>query len=117
MRSRLPLVLIGVAMLAVVGLIATMAADERDLAFTLGVRPDQVAVVLQSGSEACQRPIDVSADATSVEFQVGTYRRPGEPIEVTVRDASGLVGSARLRGGYPDNSRLRTRVGEISGSR
>jgi hypothetical protein len=113
MRSRGPLVLIALAVLAVIGLIAIMATDKRDLAFTLGVRPTQVATVLRPGSEACQRPIDVSSEADSVEFQVGTYRRPGEPLEVMVRNASGRIGSARVPGGYADNSRLRVRVGEI----
>jgi hypothetical protein len=114
MRSRGPLVLIAVALFAVVALVVVMATDKRDLAFTLGVRPTQVATVLRSGNQACQRPIDVSSDADSVEFQIGTFRRPGEPIEVTVRNASGPVGSARLPGGYPDNSRQRVRVGEIA---
>jgi hypothetical protein len=106
-------VLIGIATLAVIGLIATMATDERGLAFTLGVRPTQVATVLKAGGEACQRPIDVSADADSVEFQVGTFHRPGPPIEVAVRNASGSIGNARAPGGYHDNSRQRVRVGEI----
>jgi hypothetical protein len=108
------LVLIGVAVLAAIGLIAIMAADKRDLAFTLGVRPTQVATVLRPGNEACQRPIDVSSDADTVEFQVGTFRRPGEPLEVTVRNASGLIGSARVPGGYPDNARQFARVSEIT---
>lgn len=118
MRSRAPLVLIGVAALAVFALIATMATDERGLAFTLGVRPTQVATVLKAGDEACQRPIDVSADADAVEFQVGTFRRPGPPLDVAVREASGPLGTAHVPGGYPDNSRQRVRVGEIkSGER
>jgi hypothetical protein len=113
MRNRWLLALAGTAVLAVVGLIVTMATDERGLAFTLGVRATQVATVLKAGDEACQRPIDVPADADSVEFQVGTFHRPGQPIEITVRSASGLLGNGRLPGGYPDNSRQSVKVDGI----
>jgi hypothetical protein len=112
MRSRWPLIFAGAVALALVGLLATMTTDKRGLAFTLGVQPQQVAAVLKTEQEVCQRPIDVSADAASVEFEAGTFGRPGPPLRTTVR-TDGESWSAVLPGGYPDNSRQRVRVGGI----
>jgi hypothetical protein len=105
MRSRWALT--AVVALAIAGLVLTMATDERYLAFTLGVRPLQVAAVLDPGHEACQRPILVSAPAASVQFQAGS-KTEGPPLVITVRSQSGPSGEARLPGG--DRGILRPRV-------
>lgn len=81
-------------------------SDERDLAFTLGVRPSLVAAEIPPGAEGCQRPVPVSEPFTGVRTQLGTYERPGPPLELTVRDARGSAVLARgdLARGYPDVS-------------
>jgi hypothetical protein len=101
---RLPLIAFAaVFVLGVVGLLAVAALDERRLAFTLGVQPAQVAVVLQPGDIACQGPIDVPADADSVKFEVGTFGAPGPRLEVlTPRGEAGGRGS--VPGGYRDRA-------------
>jgi hypothetical protein len=99
--------------LAIAGLAVTMASDDRPEAFTLGVVPREVAAVLRSGEQVCQLPINVPADAAAAGLQIGTYRHPGQPLELTVRSRSGVSGRARLKGGYPDNSKQRARVGGI----
>ena len=71
-----------VAAAALAGLVVVAITDDRELAFTLGVRPTQVAAVVEPGKRACQRPLDVSADARSVRFQVGTYGKPGPELAV-----------------------------------
>jgi hypothetical protein len=90
-----------VAAAAVAGLAVVAITDDRELAFTLGVRPTQVAAVIEPGKRACQRPIDVSADARSVRFQVGTFREAGPELAVDAgagtRRAAGVV-----PGGYGD---------------
>jgi hypothetical protein len=70
---------------------------------------------LKPGEEACQRPIDVPTNAALVEFQVGTFRRPGPPLETTVRPEAGPAASATLAGGYADNSLQQAKVGGIEG--
>jgi hypothetical protein len=90
-----------VAVAALVGLAAVALTDDRELAFTLGVRPTQVAALVEPGKRACQRPLDVSADARSVRFQVGTFRRAGPPL--TVDAGSGIQrATGPLPGGYGD---------------
>jgi hypothetical protein len=98
--------------LAIIGLAAMLATDDRDLAYTLGVRPLQVAAVLNPGQEACQRPILVSAPADSVEFQVGS-KTAGPPLDVAVRSQSGAPGEARVPGGYRGTARERVQVSGI----
>lgn len=102
---RAALIVLGVAfVLGVVGLLAAAALDERRLAFTLGVQATQVAAVLEPGDAACQGPIDVSADARSVKFPVGTFRAPGPELQVLTRTAGGIAGRASVLAGYGDGA-------------
>jgi hypothetical protein len=80
-------------------------ARDTPLAFTLGVTDAGPLVKLGPGETACQRPISVPAGGAfdRIAFTLGTYRRPGPPVEVTVRDAGGrVVASGHVAGGYPD---------------
>ena len=113
MRNRRVIALAAIAVLAIAGLGLVMSRDKRVLAFTLGVRATNVAAVVKPGEEACQRPIDASASASSVELQIGTFHRPGPPLELSVHTAGGPAGKGALRGGYPDNSRPRVNVAGI----
>jgi len=94
------------------------------LAFTLGVTNDGVAVAVPPGHSVCQRPIAVPPHGSfdRVRFSLGTYFRPGPPIRLRVLDDTGgqVLGSALLRGGYPDIARAPVhtlRVGEIDTGR
>ncbi|HZO59469.1 MAG TPA: hypothetical protein VFB51_07250 [Solirubrobacterales bacterium] len=93
--------LAAVAACAVVGLLAVALTDDRDLAFTLGVQASQPAAVIGRGDAACQFPIDASAKARSVKVKVGTYRRPGPPLEFRV-STSGEPAAGALPAGYRD---------------
>jgi hypothetical protein len=81
--------------------------DDRDIAFTLSVTPDLVAAELEPGDTTCQNPVAVAEAFDGVRFQVGTYHRPGPPLEVMVRrrGSPGPIASGRLAGGYPDISK------------
>jgi hypothetical protein len=92
-----------VAAAALAGLAGVAITDDRELAFTLGVRPTQVAAVVDPGERACQRPLDVSADARSVRFQVGTFRKTGPELEVEAGAGTSRATGA-LPGGYGDVS-------------
>jgi hypothetical protein len=120
MRRRPELVtLTAVAVcLAALLLIGLTSGDDR--AFTLGVVPAAAVAPLERGDRACQERIDASEVFSAVEVQIGTYRRPGTPLEVTVHEAQGtgrLLGRGRLAGGYPDVSKLPIPVGRIDGER
>jgi hypothetical protein len=55
--------------------------------------------------EACQGPLSPPAEAFDrVVISLGTYGKPGQPVEVSVRDAASrrVLSSGRLAGGYPD---------------
>jgi hypothetical protein len=101
---------VGVALLVLAGIALT---DRRDEAFTLGVTPAAVAAELDPGARACQEGIDVPSSFSTIEVQVGTFERPGEPLTVTVHEENGtgsLLARGALAGGYPDISRPRVPV-------
>ena len=108
-----------VAVLALAALLVTTIADDRRLAFTLGVQPAQPVDVLEPGEQACQAPIDVPADADIVQFPVRTEGGAGPPLVVSVRDvaARSTLGRARVAGGYPDGSTVAARVGGLEEGR
>jgi hypothetical protein len=98
--------------IAVAGLIVASLAISRPEAFTLGVSPS-LAVKLKATTTICQGPIAVPEDSAfdGVTFQLGTERRPGPALAVTVREAASRgdalalgpeLASGRLAPGYPD---------------
>jgi hypothetical protein len=116
MRDRPQLTLAAVVAAGLAVLIVVALTDKRDEAFTLGVRPAGVAAELRPGNRACEERIEVPEDFSSIELQIGTYRRPGAPLEVSVRERSAAgpeLGRGSLQGGYPDVSRARIGVGQI----
>jgi hypothetical protein len=120
MRDRPQLTLVAVVAVGLLVLIGVGLTDRSDEAFTLGVRPAGVAAELRPGDRACQERIEVPEDFSSVALQIGTFRRPGVPLEVDVseRTAAGPeLRSGSLDGGYPDVSRQRVEVGEIDAGR
>jgi hypothetical protein len=101
-----------------VGLLATAVTDKRDLAFTLGVRPGQVAAVVPSQESACQSPIYVPTDADRVRLQVGTFGRPGPPLTISARSVQdgALVAAGKVHGGYGDVSTVDAPAGLPEGA-
>jgi len=94
---------------AVAGLIvafAAVAGDNRNTAFTLGVTPGLSAAELRPGAEACQTPIAVAEAFDGVRMQVGTYKRQGSPLAVSIRrpDSGRAIAAGRIPGGYADVS-------------
>jgi hypothetical protein len=112
-----------VALCAAGTLLVVTLALTRDttLAFTLGVTNVAPFVRVEPGQTACQRPISVPTGGAfdRIAFTLGTYRRTGPPVDVTVRDAGGrVVARGRLAGGYPDitaQPRHSVSVGRVGG--
>ena len=74
-------------------------ASESTVAFTVGPGPTPVATIVPPRLEVCQTPIEVLADTDAVTFWIRA-KRPGTPLEVTVRDPRGRpLGSDRVRTG------------------
>lgn len=115
--------LLGLAAAVLAGLVAVLAVaarDDRELAFTLGVRPVKTVARLAPGQRACQSSLFVQKSFRGVGFEVGPAGGDGVPIDVTVRRGGSLLASGRLWRGYPAPSmqdvRLdRTVPGEIEG--
>jgi hypothetical protein len=105
LRSRAPLLLLGLCAAGAVALVLAAGADERRLAFALNVRPERPVAVAAPGQEACQRGIESSAPFQSVGLLLGTYARPGPPLDVTARrtGARTVLASGRLPAGAADN--------------
>jgi hypothetical protein len=94
---------------AVAGLIvafAVVAGESRNTAFTLGVAPGLPAAELRPGAEVCQTPVAVAEAFDGVRMQVGTYRRQGPPLAVSIRKPDGgrVLAAGRIPGGYADVS-------------
>jgi hypothetical protein len=108
MRSA-RLVVLGVTVAGVLALGLVAVLQRTSLAFTLGVARAAAVARLAPGEQACQRPIDVPSGAAfdRVALGVGTYGRPGSPLRLTVRAASGgrALATGALAGGYPDVAR------------
>jgi hypothetical protein len=112
------LAFVATAALGIIALLAISIAEERDLAFTLGVQPAEVAAVAKPGQTVCQGPVYVPADASAVTFEAAASGTPGPPIMVTVRGAGGQVlGSGVVPAGYSGRSNLRVAVGGIAEGR
>src|SRR3954463_14778053 len=60
-------------------------------------------VNVQPRGGMCMSDLVVSAQSRSMRFAVGTYRRPGPGLRVSIK-APGYSSSARVRPGYADNS-------------
>ena len=102
-RARLLLVALCAAGTLLVMVLAL--TRETSLAFTLGVRNAAPIVTLKPGESACQRPISVPGGAgfDRIAVTLGTFRRPGPPLDISVRAENGRVLSrGHLAGGYPD---------------
>jgi hypothetical protein len=106
---------------ACVGVAAAVIVGTRDsplpLAATLGVVPQEVAVSIPPGQQACQTPIDLSASFASVQINVGTYRHLGPPLTVITRRVGQpvVLSVGRLSSGYPDNSTQTVQVKPVGG--
>lgn len=113
------MVALAVALVAGLGLLAKTATEEREAVYGLGVPSFTVAAKLEAGKRTCQEPIELPVKANSVVFPVATDGRPGEPLDVTVRTASGRVlGAGSVAPGYldgtPQTARLSRAVGPAS---
>jgi hypothetical protein len=104
MRSRrtLAAVVAGVAALAL--LVVLAATQESRLVYTIGAAPAGPVAQPGPGEEACQAPIAPPAEPFDrVVVSLGTFGRPGEPVEVLIRSRSQeVLARGRLDGGYPD---------------
>ena len=107
---------LGLALLVgtMVVLVAALV-DDRQQAFTLGVRPLAVAVRMPPGTEACQLPVDVSTDFSAVRFRVSTQGGPPGPLITSVRDVRDgrALGTAKIAGSYRDGGFVNARVGTV----
>lgn len=114
MRSAALFALVAVVALGVAGIALAASADERRLAFTLGVAPEDAVAPLPPGGGVCQAPIDSSAPFRLVAFEVDFRERPS-PLVVRVRDlAKGRrLGVGRLAPTYADGSMSEVDVGPV----
>lgn len=98
-------VLAALVLAGVIGLVAAALLNERSQAFTLGVAP-ATGTKVKPRQTACQQPITVPADGAfdGITVAVGTKRRAGPPLDVSVRGVvpsdNKLYASGTLSAGY-----------------
>lgn len=112
-RPGLWLLLAVALTLVAVGAVASVRTTE--MAFTLGVSPDDQAVALYGSREACQQPIDVPVAFRTVGFVAAADEPSGPPLSVEVR---AFPDGRRLGGGvfddqYADEAAQSVAVGDI----
>jgi hypothetical protein len=116
MRRRAVIAFGLVVLVAALAATVLGATERRTLAFTLSVPPQAGLIVLHPSQRACQRPISVAAGFDAVQPQLGTFRRSGPALAVTVERTSGQVlAQGRLAGGYADVARPSIPVGHVPG--
>ncbi|MCW2951653.1 MAG: hypothetical protein JWQ48_823 [Conexibacter sp.] len=110
MLAFLAVALAAGAVLAIVG-----ATERRTLAFTLGVPSYAAVATLKPGQTVCQEPIAIASGFDDVAFHVGTFARTGQPIEVSVLQATtrAPLGRGVLAAGYGDGARPLVAVGHV----
>src|SRR4051794_8841893 len=97
MRSAVGL-LVGLCVGGLVAIVVLATGSDHPQAFTLGVGPAAPVVTLQPGDRACQAPIAIpgtAADFDSVVVALGTFRRPGSEVALSIEPAGGGPAIAR----------------------
>ena len=117
MRSRASTWFAAAAAACVLVAVAVLVADDRELAFTLGVPAEAAVVTLERGQQVCQGPIDVPVDAARVRLGLGAPRDPGAPVDLLARPAAGerVLGRARVLGGDGGRVVTRTAIAGVTG--
>ena len=89
-------------------LVVLAVTRDSPLVYTIGSGAAAPSAPLKAGEEACQGPLSPPAEAFDrVVLSLGTYGKPGQPVDVLVRDAASrrVLSRGRLAGGYPDIAR------------
>ena len=110
---------VAICLVAAAAVAVAAAQDERVLAFTLGVSASRVAAPVEPHEVGCQQPVEVAEEFDRLVFLIGTYAEPGPELVVTVRDVdrSEPLASARLAGGYEDNTHQGVRIDGVPAGR
>jgi hypothetical protein len=97
-------VVAALGLILVVLLVGGLTTQSR-LVATVGVLPVFPVAPLAAGNEVCQTPIGLADPVERVRFNIGTFGRPGPPLEVTVHPAnSGIdLGHGRVAAGWIDD--------------
>lgn len=116
---RLWLVAVALGVVAVGSLLLAAILVKRSESFSLGVAPAAPVAEIQPDSTVCQGPIAVPAAFDRVALTLGTFMRPGQALDIRVRDAGSAktLASGRLPRGYADNSEQQVRVGHVGRGR
>lgn len=106
---------LGVLAIGLLCLTASLAT--RTQSFTLGVTPSAPVAELRADETLCQGPIDVIDHFERVTLTLGTFMRPGPPLDVRVRDAATreVLATGHLAAGYADNTEQQVEVGRVGG--
>jgi hypothetical protein len=103
MRNRIALVILLPFLLGVGAMLIRASSDERPFQQVLGVFVLQSVATLGPGHIACQGPIGLTDDTSSVEFNPGTpHAEPGPLVETTIlpTGTSRVIAHGWLRAGF-----------------
>jgi hypothetical protein len=101
------LAMAAVLVVAAIFAVVTLSASKPRLAGNNGVSTDVfVAVIDLDGKSLCTRGVTLPTDATGVRMFVGTYRRLGVQMKMTVRDAAGRLLAVSTPPRFDDGARV-----------
>lgn len=112
MRSA-PVVLLAASLAAIVTLVLLAATRTTAYVYSDGVDSYSPVIALRHGDAACQRGLQLPDAAwfDRIVVPLGTYGKPGPPLDLKVRSSSGeILARGHLDGGYPD---IRRRPREV----
>jgi hypothetical protein len=96
----------------VAAVVAAAAADERDVAFEVGLPAIRLAADLGAGEEACRDAIDAPVGFERVRLVTGSFGGSGPALRVVVRSTAGRH-SGGVAAGYGDNRTVEAVVGNV----
>jgi hypothetical protein len=105
-KTALALGIAAVALVTAVAFVPWLSEERESPVSTPATAPlfdPVVRVELGPGEEACLRDVALDPGADVARVRVGTFGRPGQPLELELSGA-GYRERARAAGGYPDNA-------------
>lgn len=96
-----------VVLAVVAGELVFAAGKSTDLVQSTYVNPVVPVAPVKPGSTVCQQPFGITETFNRVQFNAGTFGKPGPPLFVSVTDQGGRaeLASGQVREGWIDNGK------------
>jgi hypothetical protein len=100
----LRVVLIGGVVLILAGLAYVLSQPAYEQTGSNYVKPELFSIVLPAGATVCQGPDVVPAKTGRVAMTIGTYGKPGPPVDLVMRNGRVPVDAGGLPAGFKEGN-------------